>query len=128
LAKLITPLVLGFLLGVSAPAEARTHGVPCRDSAGNVVLQTKPRNCVLGGRYGYQQAPIHKIRWRSWGGGSSYGRGTLFGNMGFRARVRFKLYRLDRYEEDFYVYRRVSGTSFLPSGEQLHWTMRLPLR
>jgi hypothetical protein len=61
-----------------------------------VVLKIKPRNYTLGGKYSYQQAPVWNIRWRSWGGRSAYGRGTLVGNMGFRARVRFKLYRLCR--------------------------------
>jgi hypothetical protein len=121
---IITALVA--LAGVST-ASANVYGVPCRDSSGNVTLNIKPRNCVLGGDLSYQQAPIGNLRWRSWGGRSAYGKGTLRGNMGFRAPVRFKLYRLDRFEEDFYIYRRARGTTY-PEGEApIHWTMRLPL-
>lgn len=116
------------MLSVPAAAHARTYGVPCRDSSNNVVLKVKPRNCTLGGQYGYQQANIRKIRWRSWGGRSAYGRGTLVENMGFRARVRFKLYRLDRWEEDFYIYRRARGTTVNPYTGPIRWSIRLPLR
>ena len=40
------------------------------------------------------------MRWRSWGGGSAYGRGTSVANMGARARVRVKLYRPVPWEEN----------------------------
>jgi hypothetical protein len=111
-----------------AAAQARSYGIPCRDSSNNVVLKTKPRNCILGGKYGYQQAPIERIRWRSWGGSSAYGRGVLRANMGFRAPVRFKVYRLDRWEEQFYIYRRARGTTYPPGEAPIRWSMRLPLQ
>jgi hypothetical protein len=121
------PPMLVVLALVPVSAEASVYGVPCRDSATNrVVLRVKPRNCTLGGQFGYQQAPIRKIRWRSWGGRSSYGRGVLIVNMGFRAPVRFRLYWLDHHEEDFFVYRRARGTTFARDGP-IKWTMRLPL-
>jgi hypothetical protein len=124
-AVLATALVVG---ATTATATARDYGIPCRDSSNNVVLKTNPRNCTLGGKYGYQQAPLERIRWRSWGGSSAYGRGVLRANMGFRAPVRFKVYRLDRWEEQFYIYRRARGTTY-PRGEApIHWRMRLPLQ
>jgi hypothetical protein len=120
----ITVVVVALIACVSpASAEARVYGVPCWKSSA-AVLETKPRHCVLAsGPASYQQARIRNIRWRSWGGRTSYGRGVLLGNMGFRARVTFKLYRLDRYEEDFYIYRRARGrTQGIGT-----WTMRLML-
>jgi hypothetical protein len=64
------------------------------------VLKHKPRKCSLGGRFGYQQVDLVKTRWRSWGGGSAYGRGTSVANMGVRARVRVKLYRPVDWEDN----------------------------
>ncbi len=40
------------------------------------------------------------MRWRSWGGGSAYGRGITVANMGYRAHVRVRLYRPLRWEEN----------------------------
>jgi hypothetical protein len=77
--------------------------VPCwywDGSAYHAVLKHKPRKCTLGGRHGYQQVDLFKMRWRSWGGGSAYGRGITRANMGYRARVRVKLYRPVRWEEN----------------------------
>jgi hypothetical protein len=125
---LIAVLATALLLGAAtATATARSYGVPCRNSSNDVVFQTKPRNCILGGRYSYQQANIQRIRWRSWGGPSAYGRGILRANMGFRARVSFKLYRLDHWEEQFYVYRRARGTTYPKGQAPIRWTMKLPL-
>ena len=85
-------------------------------------VKFKPRNCTLkSGQYGYQQAPIRNIHWRSWGGASAYGRGTLIGNMGFRAPVRFKLYRSRYYEFGSYVYTRARGTTYSPYEGPIRW-------
>jgi hypothetical protein len=123
-AMLSMALVTG---ATTATATARDYGVPCRDSSNDVVFRTKPRNCILGGKYSYQQADIRRIRWRSWGGSSAYGRGVLRANMGFRAPVRFKLYRPDHWEEQFYLYRRARGTTYPKGQAPIRWTMRLPL-
>lgn len=129
MAKLVIAAVSTALLtgATTATATARDYGVPCRDSSNDVVFRTKPRNCTLGGRFGYQQATITRIRWRSWGGSSAYGRGILGDNMGFRARVRFKIYRPDRYEEQFYIYRRARGITYPRGQAPIRWRMRLPL-
>jgi hypothetical protein len=86
----------------------------------------------MGGRYAYQQAAVRKIRWRSWGGPTTYGRGTLIANMGFRAPVRFRLYRRQLFGVDpsfsFYVYRWARGTTY-PKGEApLHWKLKLSVK
>lgn len=112
---LVAVLVSGLLAG-TAEADARAYGVFCAAADGSGLrYKTKPRHCTLSsGPYGYQQAPIRGIRWRSWGGASAYGRGVLRGNMGFRAPVRFKLYRPRYFEFGFYAYTRASGTTFAP--------------
>jgi hypothetical protein len=90
----------------AAPGSASAYGyntVPCWHADGSTyhgVLEHKPRRCTLGGRFGYQQVDLVKMRWRSWGGGSAFGRGTSVANMGVRARVRVKLYRPVRWEEN----------------------------
>jgi hypothetical protein len=90
----------------AVPDFASAYGyntVPCwrwDGSAYNAVLKNKPRRCTLGGRYGYQQVDLVRMRWRSWGGGSAYGRGISVANMGYRARVRVKLYRPVSWEEN----------------------------
>jgi hypothetical protein len=86
----------------------------------------------MGGRYSYQQGGIRRIRWRGWGGSTTYGRGTLIANMGFRAPVRLKLYRRELFgvapEFGFYVYRRARGTTY-PKGEApLRWRLKLPVK
>jgi hypothetical protein len=121
------PPTVRALGATSATATARLYGIPCRDRSNNVVLRVKPRKCILGGRFGYQQANIRRIKWRSWGGRSAYGRGILRDNMRFRARVRFKVYRLDHWEENFYIYRRARGTTYPRGRAPLHWRIRLPL-
>jgi hypothetical protein len=127
--KVLIALLATALVGApAAGATARDYAVPCRDSSNDVVFRTKPRSCTLGGRFGYQQATIKRIHWRSWGGSSAYGRGILRDNMGFRARVRFKLYRLDHWEEQFYLYRRARGTTYPKGQAPIRWRMKLPLR
>lgn len=103
-------IVVGATLAVAvvaiAPASASAYGyntVPCWHWDGSAyygVLKHKPRKCTLGGRFGYQQVDLVKMRWRSWGAGSAYGRGITVANMGYRARVRVKLYRPVRWEEN----------------------------
>jgi hypothetical protein len=96
----------------AVPGSASASGyntVPCwrwDGSAYHAALKHKPRKCTLGGRYGYQQVDLVKTRWRSWGGGSAYGRGTSVANMGVRARVRVKLYRRVLWEENTYRFTR----------------------
>jgi hypothetical protein len=109
-----------------AQAEARKDGVFCaRPDGSGLRYKIKPRNCILAsGPYSYQQAPIRKIRWRDWGGRSAYGRGTLIGNMRFRAPVRFKLYRPRYYEFGFYVYTRARGTTFAPD-RKYRWRKKI---
>jgi hypothetical protein len=103
--RLATTLAAAVVLA-AAPGSAWAYGyntVPCwhwDGSAYHAVLKHKPRKCTLGGRYGYQQVDVVKMRWRSWGGGSAYGRGISLANMGARARVRVKLYRPVRWEEN----------------------------
>lgn len=88
----------------AAPSSASASGdnkVPCwrwDGSVYNAVLKHKPRKCTLGGSFGYQQVDLVKMRWRSWGGSSAYGRGVSVANMGARARVRVKLYRPVRWK------------------------------
>jgi hypothetical protein len=100
-----TALVAAVALAV-APTSASAYGyntVPCwhwDGSAYHGVLKHKPRKCTLGGRFGYQQVDLVKMRWRSWGGGSANGRGTSVANMGVRAPVRVKLYRPVDWEEN----------------------------
>jgi hypothetical protein len=121
------------LLGPAEAAPAKRHFVPCWRASGlGVAAMVKPRSCTMGGQYGYQQATIRKIRWRGWGGSTTYGRGTLLDNMGFRAPVRFKLYRRQLFgvapEFGFYVYRRARGTTY-PKGEApLRWRLKLSVR
>jgi hypothetical protein len=102
-------LVIGLAATVplaAAPDSASAYGyntVPCwrwDGSAYATALKSKPRKCTLGGKYGYQQVDLIKMRWRSWGGGSAYGRGVSLANMGVRARVRVKLYRPVSWEEN----------------------------
>jgi hypothetical protein len=112
----LTGALAAVAVAAPAQAEARKDGVFCaRPDGSGLRYEIKPRNCILGsGPHSYQQAPIRKIRWRGWGGASAYGRGTLIGNMRFRAPVRFKLYRPRYYEFGFYVYTRARGTTFAP--------------
>ena len=90
------------------PASASTpNTVPCWTDDGT-VLEVKPRRCVLGGTYGYQQVDLVRTRWRSWQGASAYARGTSRDNMGVRARVRVrvKLYRRRHSDEDTFRFTR----------------------
>ena len=83
--------------------------MPCwvsNGAANHGVLKHKPRRCTLGGRVGYQQVDLVRMRWRSWGGGDAAGRGVAVANMGVRARVRVKLYRRVRWEEDTFRFTR----------------------
>ena len=107
---------------VAAPAaEARTDTVPCRAPAGYLTFKVKPRDCTLGGRFGYQQIPIRGIRWRSWGGYSSYGRGTWFPGMGVRWRTRFVVYRPRRCEGGVYAYTRARSLTGRRWSKRLRW-------
>jgi hypothetical protein len=113
-------VAIGCLL-LPGSAHARTFGVPCRSSTGAIIFKVKPRTCTFGGRYGYQQVDFTRIRWRSWGGRSAFGRGTEVGNMGARARVRFMVYRPRFCEGDLYAYTQLRNFT---SG----WRMRLRWR
>ena len=110
------------LLGISTEAQARRGDVvPCGTQYG-WTTKIKPRSCNLAsGRYGYQQLNVVKIHWRSWGGATAYGRGTVAENMGFRAPVRFKLHRSRPFEFGFNVYTRASGTTFSPYSGPIRW-------
>ena len=92
----------------AASASARTYAVPCWEYVDNGgTFKTKPRNCILAkGQYGYHHRIIRNIRWRSWGGRTAYGRGVLRANMGFKARVKFFLYRPEQWNENLSIYRR----------------------
>jgi hypothetical protein len=126
-------LLTGALLIPAEAASAKRYFVPCWRASGlGVTAKIKPRNCTMGGQYGYQQASIRRIRWRSWGGSTTYGRGTLVDNMRFRAPVRFRLYRPQLFGVDpsftFYVYRWARGTTY-PRGEApLHWKRKLSVK
>jgi hypothetical protein len=107
---LATALVAAVALAV-APAAASAGGyntVPCwsYDAGTFAALKFKPRRCTLGGKFGYQQVDLVKMRWRSWGGRSAYGRGVSVANMGVRARARVKLYWRRRWEENTYRFTR----------------------
>jgi hypothetical protein len=120
-------VVLGAVLvaaAVPASASAAWNYAPCRSAAsGDIALRFKPRSCILGGRIHYQQAPLIKLRWRSWGGPAAYGRGRFIYNMGFNRAARVKLYRRQWWEEDTYVFRRAR---VCVRGYGCH-TRRLPL-
>jgi hypothetical protein len=109
--RLATALITAVALA-AAPTPTSAYGyntVPCWSwdgSAYNAGLKHKPRKCTLGGRYGYQQVDLVKMRWRSWGGGSAYGRGISLANMGSRARVRVRLFQRRRWEETTYRFTR----------------------
>jgi hypothetical protein len=105
-------VLVGALALVAGPGAASAFGyntVPCwswNDSGSFAVLKAKPRKCTLGGRYGYQQVDLVKTRWRSWPGGSAFGRGISRANMGATSKVRVKLYRRVRWEENTYRFTR----------------------
>jgi hypothetical protein len=121
--RVVAPVtVLGLFVGLPASADARTYGVPCRLPTGALVFEIKPRKCTLGGRFGYQQVNLRRIRWRSWGSYSSRGRGIWEAGMGYRERTRFVVYRPRRCEGDFFAYTRARG---LPPSR---WRLRLRWR
>jgi hypothetical protein len=123
MAKATLPAVAVTALALPATAEAANYA-PCRSADGaDVLLKHKPRNCTLGGQIHYQQAPLIKLRWRSWDGGTAYGRGRFIYNMGFNRSARVKLYGREFWEEDAYVFRRAR---VCVRGRGCH-TMRLPL-
>jgi hypothetical protein len=118
-------IVIGVLalVALAAPADAVARNfVPCGTTNG-WELKFKPRTCVLkSGPYGYQQLKVRKIRWRSWGGATAYGRGTAVDNMRFRAPVRFKLHRLRLLRVPAArTYTRASGTTFSPYSGPIRW-------
>jgi len=121
----VAPISAVLLFPASAGAQSGYNTVPCNAAQGYKVLEFKPRQCTMGGKFGYQQAPVYSIRWRSWRGATAFGRGTLRGNMGFKARVRVKLYRREHWEENTYLFTRARGTTFMPDGSRRHWTLKL---
>jgi hypothetical protein len=110
---LVLLLVLGSLGLALLPASAyaRSYGVPCRTSTGDLAFKVKPRKCTFGGRFGYQQVDFTRIRWRSWGGFSAHARALEVANMGARARVRFVVYRPRRCAGDVYGYTRLRNVT-----------------
>jgi hypothetical protein len=113
------------LTPVSASA-AGYNTVPCWQGTASTygaVLKHKPRKCAFGGRYGYQQLNVVKLRWRSWRGATAYGRGVVRENMGYRAKVRVKLYARRRWEENTFRFTRAR---FNINGQG--WGQPLPLR
>ena len=107
--RLLAVLACTFTVAVApaaGPSSAYAYGyntVPCwrwDGSAYYASLKYKPSRCTLGGRYGYQQVDLVRMRWRSWGGGSAYGRGVSVANMGARTQVLVKLYRPVSWEEN----------------------------
>jgi hypothetical protein len=123
-------LLTGALVVPAESASAQSYFVPCWLPGGiDVSIEFKPRSCVMGGRHGYKQANIRKISWRSWGGRTTYGRGTLRANMGFRAPVRFRLYRPQRFNSldgPFWVYRWVRGTTL--GQTPARWKLKLAVQ
>ena len=93
---------------ISSSASA-DNTVPCwvsGDSGYHAVLKHKPRKCTLGGRSGFQQVDVVRMRWRSWGGENAVGRGGSVANMGSRAKVRVRLFRPVRWEQDTWRFTR----------------------
>jgi hypothetical protein len=98
------------LLAAAVPASAYAENtVPCWSwdgSAYRAALKSKPPRCTLGGRYGFQQVDVVRMRWRSWRGRSAYGRGISVANMGARARVRVRLFQRRRWRGNTYRFTR----------------------
>ena len=67
-----------------------------RDGANIPYRVMRPRRCSIwrAAWAHYQSASFVKARWRSWGRPVARGRATLTYNMGYRARVRVRAYRL----------------------------------
>jgi len=87
------------LLAAPSQTSARDY-VPCVDySSYWFKMRLHPRTCTIGGVYGYQQIDLARMRWRSWGGATSYGRGITLNNGGIRGRIRVTLYRR-KYRQD----------------------------
>ena len=108
----IASALVGAVALMFGPGSVSAFGyntVPCwswDDSGSSAVLKAKPRKCTLGGRYGYQQVDLVKMAWRSWPGVSAFGRGISRANMGVSSKVRVKLYRRVRWEENTYRFTR----------------------
>jgi len=65
-------------LGSPASASAKTY-LGCANGDYTVMRgKVKPRNCVLPAYQGTGLA-LRSMRWRSWGGSTTYGRGTIDG-------------------------------------------------
>lgn len=118
----LVTVAIGCLL-LPGVAHARTYVVPCRAPEGFVTFKVKPRNCTVGGQFGYQQVDLKRIRWTSWGR-SARGSGISVANMGGRARTRFRVYRPRFCEGDVYAYTRVRGIY----ANGFRWRLRLPWR
>ena len=109
LAKVIATVAFVLAAAPIASSASAYNTVPCwvsDDSGYHAVLKHTPRKCTLGGRYGYQQVDVIRMRWRSWGGENAVGRGVSVANMGARARVRVQLFRPVRWEEDTFRFTR----------------------
>jgi hypothetical protein len=108
--RVATALGIAVAVAVVPAAEPASayNTAPCWvwDGAYHTTLEHKPRRCTLGGKFGYQQVDLTRMKWRSWGGGSANGRGVSVANMGVRARVRVRLYRRVRWEENTYRFTR----------------------
>jgi hypothetical protein len=61
---------------------------------------------------------VQNMRWRNWGGPASCGRGTLRANSGYRAPLRFCLYRRTVWEGNVFRYTRLRGVV----GKGCAWT------
>jgi hypothetical protein len=85
LAKVMATVAFVLVAAPIASSASAYNTVPCwasDDSGYHAVLKHKPRKCTLGGRYGYQQVDVIRMRWRSWGGENAVGRGVSVANMG----------------------------------------------
>ncbi len=71
----------------AAPASAKTF-VYCGDSIGSKV---KPTRCVFKVHGSDSGSYVTGLRWRRWGSRTAVGKGTIRGNMDYRAAVTVKL-------------------------------------
>jgi hypothetical protein len=115
---LLAAALAGAVLVVPA-ASASANGwtyAPCWWTYGGsyqMGLEKKPRACMWNGSNSHshaQMVPIKNMRWRSFGGPTACGHGTFFYNSGYRAPVRFCLYRRKPgYEQGVLLYTRIRG-------------------
>jgi hypothetical protein len=94
-------------LAFPATASAARTYAPCQSPDGSgIELKYQPRKCILGGPIHYQQAPLVKLRWRTWSGAGARGRGRFIYNMGFNKPATVRLFRRRSYDDDRYVFTR----------------------